>query len=167
MEPFFFLWWCLSLLGAHLRRTGRRNARRPCGTLAINTLYRLRFRITNVWVSGTIYSRLLLFRVKTDNGFGCWLKITSGFEMLQYPQVVILQLHRKGVNDTSGRKRMPPDVIVHGFWTSEHVARSRACRVQMVGSICFLLGPNELAGPRESTFQRRCGREISLLPRSG
>ena len=29
------------------KRTGRRNARRPCGTLAINTLYRLRFRITN------------------------------------------------------------------------------------------------------------------------
>jgi len=69
---------------------------------------------------------LLLYRVKSDNGFGCWLKITSGFEMLQYLQVVILQLRRKGVNDTSGRKRMPPDVIVHGFWASEYMGHEHS-----------------------------------------
>ena len=88
--------------------------------LAINTLYRLHFRITNAGVSGTISVNLLLFRMKSNNNFGSWLKITSGFEMLQYLQVVILQFHRKGVNDNSGRKSMPSDVIVHGCWTSEH-----------------------------------------------
>ena len=118
--------WCLTLVDAHLRRTGRRNARRPCGTLAINTLYRLCFKITNVGVSGTNYSRLLLYRVKSDNGFGCWLKITSSFVMLRYSQVSILQLHRKGVNATLVRKSRPPGVVVQEFWTSEHMGHERS-----------------------------------------
>ena len=46
--------------------------------------------------------------------------------MLQYPQVVILHLHRKGVSDTSGRTRMPPDVIIHGFWTYDHIGHEHS-----------------------------------------
>ena len=41
----------------HLRRTGRRTDRRPYGILSIDTLYRLRFRITT-------------FRVGLENFFG-------------------------------------------------------------------------------------------------
>ena len=62
----------------------------------------------------SLQRRLLLLRVKSDNGFGSWLKITSGFKVFQYLQVVILQLHRKVINDASGRKRMLPSVIIHG-----------------------------------------------------
>ena len=38
----------------HLRRTGRRTDRRPYGILSIDTLYRLRLRITTFRISGII-----------------------------------------------------------------------------------------------------------------
>ena len=40
--------WCFTLLNGYLRQTDRQNSQRPSGTLAIDTLYRLHFKITTL-----------------------------------------------------------------------------------------------------------------------